>query len=926
MSIKYLVSSFSLVILFLSGCQSGSSDYSNTSINNTSSGYLVDANITGVEYSNKDTNIRGTTDSSGKFTFVDNSTLTFNIGGLKLGELNTKNIKSDKIIYPTDLLGLDRNETNNTKTIKLIRMLQSLDNDNNPYNGIEINSTIATQLQNSTLDFTNDSLTIEDINTTLSDLNKTLISEVDALIHYEYTLQSNGLAVDTIAPLKPIILTTIPNQIITESFDLNISGERGTTIFVNDINTTNKIDINGSKIITLDTTGVNGNKHFSIKLKDDAGFYSEDVNLTLYKNVNIAPVATFSSFSTDEDIAYNGTLTGTDENNDSLTFSKVLDVLNGTLTLTSNGAFTYTPNPNYYGDDSFSYKVSDFGLDSNSTIVHITVESVLDNITGKTYNKTINEDETLTFSSTIINDSFTNVDNLTLSKIKVTTLPTHGTLKLSGTNITLNQEITSTSFANITYTPTANYAGSDSFKISGYDGTVWSDNSTINLTVTNVNDAPVITTSTAITANENQTDAFTITATDADSDTLIYSISGTDYSKFNVDSATGVVTFKTAPDKETKSTYSLTIKASDSKIVTSLNIIITIENIAESIPTISNFSASIYPNAIEDIEIGTINIISSGDTDITSIELDGSGSSNFSVSTSGVITLNNALQYDYNTNSYSFIATATNDAGTSSGTTVDIEIKNPKIKKLVPEDNDDYGISVATYGNYIYVGDSVEKVVFVYNIQKELVTRLTHTTANFGKSIATNGSKLVVAADGKFYIYTQTGSSFSAPVEITPTAIDSITINSANIFVGDITNDKVYKYTLTGTLSSTTDITDPNSISASSTYLAVAIGTSVKIYTLSTMTLYGTITTTATSASINGSYLAIGNATDTSNTGKVSIYKDFVLNSTIYSFDKESGDKFGQSVALSDSYLVVGAPDEDPDGYSNAGSAYIFSK
>ncbi|MEA3383842.1 MAG: hypothetical protein U9Q20_04080, partial [Campylobacterota bacterium] len=346
----------------------------------------------------------------------------------------------------------------------------------------------------------------------------------------------------------------------------------------------------------------------------------------------------------------------------------------------------------------------------------------------------------------------------------------------------------------------------------------------------------------------------------------------------------------------------------------------------ETTPTISNFSTSIYPNAIDNIEIGTINIISSGDTDITSIELEGSNSSNFSISNSGVITLENALQYDYNTNTYNFIATATNDAGSSSGTTVDIEIKHPKLKKVVPEANQEYGVSVATYGNYIYVGDSVEKAVYVYNIQKELVTRVSSTSLNFGKDIATNGSKLVVADDENISIYTQDGSSFTGPTVITPDIIDSLAINSTNIFVGDDTNDTIYKYDLDGVLDSTTDITDPISISADDTYLAVATGTTVKIYTLSSMALYGTLTTVVTSVSIKGSYLAVGNATDTSSTGKIKIYKSFTYDSTIYSFDKETGDKFGQSVALSDSYLIVGAPDEDVNGYSDAGSAYIFSK
>ena len=67
------------------------------------------------------------------------------------------------------------------------------------------------------------------------------------------------------------------------------------------------------------------------------------------------------------------------------------------------------------------------------------------------------------------------------------------------------------------------------------------------------NTAPVITNSTFnISVVENQTSAFTISATDANGDSLTYSLSGTDASLFQV-SSSGVVTFVTAPDFENPS-------------------------------------------------------------------------------------------------------------------------------------------------------------------------------------------------------------------------------------------------------------------------------------------------------------------------------------------------------------------------------------
>ena len=57
---------------------------------------------------------------------------------------------------------------------------------------------------------------------------------------------------------------------------------------------------------------------------------------------------------------------------------------------------------------------------------------------------------------------------------------------------------------------------------------------------------PVFTSSATASVAENQTDAYRAVATDADSDTLSYSLSGTDASRFMIDSATGEVRFPTS--------------------------------------------------------------------------------------------------------------------------------------------------------------------------------------------------------------------------------------------------------------------------------------------------------------------------------------------------------------------------------------------
>ncbi|MBI4319195.1 MAG: tandem-95 repeat protein [Chloroflexi bacterium] len=68
----------------------------------------------------------------------------------------------------------------------------------------------------------------------------------------------------------------------------------------------------------------------------------------------------------------------TDPNGNAITAVLVSGPSNGTLTLNSNGSFTYQPNPNFNGTDSFTYKANDGWADSNVVTVTINVAPVDD--------------------------------------------------------------------------------------------------------------------------------------------------------------------------------------------------------------------------------------------------------------------------------------------------------------------------------------------------------------------------------------------------------------------------------------------------------------------------------------------------------------------------------------------------------------------
>ncbi len=100
----------------------------------------------------------------------------------------------------------------------------------------------------------------------------------------------------------------------------------------------------------------------------------------------------------------------------------------------------------------------------------------------------------------------------------------------------------------------------------------------------NTNRAPTITNATtSFSVMENQTAAFSITATDPDMDSLTYSLTGNDAGVFSV-STSGVVTFNTAPDFEnpsdadTNNVYEVTGRVSDGSLTATRDFTVTVTN------------------------------------------------------------------------------------------------------------------------------------------------------------------------------------------------------------------------------------------------------------------------------------------------------------------------------------------------------------
>ncbi|MGI9518417.1 MAG: Ig-like domain-containing protein, partial [Pirellulaceae bacterium] len=118
-------------------------------------------------------------------------------------------------------------------------------------------------------------------------------------------------------------------------------------------------EISGTIDSSASQGGVGGVYSVTITATDDHG---QSVDQTFSWTVtNPAPIANDDNFTINEDSLFSGTVTSNDSDpdGDSLTYTQLTSPANGTLGFNPDGSFTYTPNGDFNGTDTFTYQITD---------------------------------------------------------------------------------------------------------------------------------------------------------------------------------------------------------------------------------------------------------------------------------------------------------------------------------------------------------------------------------------------------------------------------------------------------------------------------------------------------------------------------------------------------------------------------------------
>ncbi|SDE72331.1 Ig-like domain-containing protein, partial [Ruegeria marina] len=253
-------------------------------------------------------------------------------------------------------------------------------------------------------------------------------------------------------------------SVLPGSFDLQVTPEHGEVVLSGD----------GSFTYTP-VANFFGTDSFTYNVTSSDGTVISGLVTINVLAVNDAPDVGPDRFTMNEDGTISGSVLTNDRDVDGDELFVTIATMpeNGSLDISPDGSFVYTANPNFAGTDTFVYTVSDGQGGFSSGVVTVTVSPVNDAPVAGDDSVSTAEDTPLSFDPRS-NDTDVDGDPLTITAVGAAG---HGAVSFSD--------------GSLTYTPDADFNGTDSFTYTLSDGQGGSTTATVTVTVSPVNDAPV---------------------------------------------------------------------------------------------------------------------------------------------------------------------------------------------------------------------------------------------------------------------------------------------------------------------------------------------------------------------------------------------------------------------------------------------------
>lgn len=265
-----------------------------------------------------------------------------------------------------------------------------------------------------------------------------------------------------------------------------------------------------------------------------------------YVNSNPVFANATQTLTVDENDSVQGTATATDPDGDTITYT-ASNPANGTVTFGTGGAFTYTPNAGFAGTDTFTITASDGQGGTATQTVNVTINenSAPEFGPEATTELTVAEDTAGTFIVDLVDPDGDDTAIVLVGAITAS----NGTIS-GGTN------------GEFTYTPDADFFGTDTISLTVRDEAGEESTLTIPVTITPVNDAPVVNATQTVEVDENTTFGIAVAATDPDGDDLTYSVT-TDPANGTLAAGDNPGEFDYTPDADFRGQDSFVVTISD---------------------------------------------------------------------------------------------------------------------------------------------------------------------------------------------------------------------------------------------------------------------------------------------------------------------------------------------------------------------------